>query len=221
MAELDAPDARAEHGGRVKMKAGSRVLQILLIVAVVGIAGGVLYAVWTELVPIFKANAQKRSLLQTGMPASVTILSIEDTGTLFEHKPVLRLTVNVQVQGRPVYRATVLEIVPMSALGMIRPGAQFAARVDRANPQNVAIDWSGQSALPRVEQRDSTLAPLSLLACPQTMTRRSRRCSRRSALAARYRRIAAPDARTVHGVKENGNRILGLADRRCWRRFIC
>lgn len=135
------------------METGFGVMEILLIlVSVVAGVGLPLILVWKLVLPIFKASAQKQSLLQTGMPATVTIMAMQDTGTRINDNPMLMLTVNVEAQGRPVYQVTVQEIVPMIGLGMITPGKQFAARVDPANPQNVAIDWSGQSAPPRVEQ---------------------------------------------------------------------
>jgi hypothetical protein len=135
------------------MDTGIGVFEILMIV--VSIVAGVglpAFLVWKLVLPIFKASAQKQTLLQTGVPATVTILAMQDTGTRINDNPMLALTVNVEVQGRPVYQVMVQEIVPLIGLGMIQPGKQFAARVDPANAQSVAIDWSGQSAPPRVEQ---------------------------------------------------------------------
>ena len=99
---------------------------------------------------LFKGNAMKQQLLQTGIPAQATITAMQDTGTRINDNPMIALTLNVEVPGRPVYQVVVQEIVPLVGLGMIQPGRAFAARVDPSNPNNVAIDWSGQAS-PKVE----------------------------------------------------------------------
>lgn len=129
------------------------VVSILITLLSVALAVGLpLIIVWKVVMPLFKNSAQKQALLQTGVPAQVTVMSMQHTGTIINDNPLVALTLNVEVQGRPVYQVVVQEIVPMLAMGMLQSGRPIGARVDPANPQNVAIDWSGQSAPPKVEQ---------------------------------------------------------------------
>ncbi|MBL8685461.1 MAG: hypothetical protein JNK05_40170 [Myxococcales bacterium] len=125
---------------------------IITLVSIVLAVGLPLLIVWKVVMPLFKGAAQKQALLQTGVPAQVTVMAMQDTGTRINDNPMIQLTLNVEIPGRPVYQVVVQEIVPMLALGMLQPGRPLGARVDPNNPQSVAIDWSGQSAPPKVEQ---------------------------------------------------------------------
>jgi hypothetical protein len=48
----------------------------------------------------------------------------------------------VALPGRAPYPVNHREVVPMIMLGRLSNGAPLAVRVDPANPQRVAIDWS-------------------------------------------------------------------------------
>jgi hypothetical protein len=127
----------------------SVVIAIVSVAVSLGVTGLV---VWKVVIPLVKRSAEKQRVLSTGIPAQVTVTEMQNTGTLVNGNPLLNLTLNVQIEGRPVYQVTVQEIVPMMALGLLQPGRPLAARVDPNNLQSVAIDWSGRSAPMRAEQ---------------------------------------------------------------------
>lgn len=135
------------------MEVGFGLMGILITLVSIALTLGITgFVVWKVVMPLIKGNAEKQRVLSTGIPAQVTVTSMQSTGTRINHDPLLNLTLNVQIEGRPVYQVTVQEVVPMVALGLLQSGRPLAARVDPNNLQSVAIDWSGRSAPMRAEQ---------------------------------------------------------------------
>lgn len=125
---------------------------ITILVSLVGVAVTVA-VVWKVVVPLLNAQGAKQQLLQAGTPAQVRVVAARETGMSVNDRPMLQLTLEVQVPGRAVYQTHVQELVPLMAMGMLSNGQPLAARVDPNDPSKVAIDWSGRSAAPaRIEQ---------------------------------------------------------------------
>lgn len=125
-----------------------------ILTAVISLIGvGITVAVvWKVVVPLLNAQGAKQQLLQSGVPAQVRVVAARETGMTVNDRPMLQLTLEVQVQGRAVYQTQVQELVPLMAMGLLSSGQPLAARVDPNDPSKVAIDWSGRSAAPaRIE----------------------------------------------------------------------
>ena len=77
------------------------------------------------------------------IPATIVIVSAAETGTFINDRPRIEFVLDVTPDGQSTYRVTKKATVPMTALGSIRPGDGFRARV--AGPQDptaMAIEWS-------------------------------------------------------------------------------
>lgn len=85
-------------------------------------------------------------LLADGEPAEATVLSATDTGWRTNGRPHIRIELEVRRPGHPPYKAaTKLTIArPWSALPYW-PGQVVPVRVDREDPQQVAIAEPGQA----------------------------------------------------------------------------
>ncbi|MFN2544293.1 MAG: DUF3592 domain-containing protein [Actinomycetota bacterium] len=87
---------------------------------------------------------QKREQLRaTGIPGQARIVSMTQTGMLVNDQPQVELEMEVTAGGRPPYRVTRKEIVPLIALGRLSNGQALPVKIDRADPQNIAIEWEG------------------------------------------------------------------------------
>jgi hypothetical protein len=94
-----------------------------------------------------RAQGQANQILTQGIPGSATIIGVESTNMYVNNQPMAKLTLNVQLPGRPAYVVEKREVVPLLALGQITPGASLPVAVDPANPQKIVIDWSGETRL--------------------------------------------------------------------------
>lgn len=62
---------------------------------------------------------------------------------------MLRITLSINVPGRPASEVSIRNAAPYHLVGMLRPGANLPVLVDPDDPRNAMIDW------PTVE-REST-----------------------------------------------------------------
>lgn len=75
------------------------------------------------------------------LPATVTIGSMRETGAFVNGRPRVEFRLLVQPAGSPPYELTKRATVPLTALGSVRVGGGFRARLKRGRPKAVAIDW--------------------------------------------------------------------------------
>jgi hypothetical protein len=87
----------------------------------------------------------REALRATGLPGQARILSATQTGLSVNDQPQVELELEVEASGRPAYKATRKEIVPLIALGRLSSGQPLPVKVDPKNPQNLAIEWEGPS----------------------------------------------------------------------------
>lgn len=88
-------------------------------------------------------------LLQSGQPAAARVLAVRDTGvTINKFNAVLELTLEVHPTDRPVYTAKTRTLLGRTQWGVIQPGMVLQVRIDRQNPQRIAIDSIGGQASP-------------------------------------------------------------------------
>lgn len=92
-----------------------------------------------------RSSGRRNQILQQGVAGNATILGLASTNMYVNEQPVAKLTLSVQLPGRPPYTVEKREVIPMLALGMIAPGKSLPVAVDPADPQKVVIDWSGQT----------------------------------------------------------------------------
>lgn len=74
--------------------------------------------------------------------ATVTIEGKRQTGVYINEQPRIEFDLLVEPEGLPSYRVKKKATVPHSALSDIGIGDGFAAKVDPADPDRIAIDWN-------------------------------------------------------------------------------
>jgi hypothetical protein len=91
--------------------------------------------------PAMKA-ADKARILATGTPAKATVLESSFAGRADAHdQPIYTLTFQIEVPGRPVIHRRTEAGVPLDRIAQLQPGKTVALKVDRYNPNTMAIDW--------------------------------------------------------------------------------
>ena len=85
----------------------------------------------------------EEALLASGTPGRATITGFTDTGVLVQFNPQVVVDLTVDVSGRPPYEVRLTTTVSPSHLTQLEAGADLDVRVDPAQPEHVAIDWSG------------------------------------------------------------------------------
>ena len=83
--------------------------------------------------------AAKANLKQTGMPATGTIMHVQQTGRLINYQPEVAFTVQVNHPQMGQYQVQTSDVVPQIAIPRAQPGAQIQVRIDPTNPQNIAL----------------------------------------------------------------------------------
>ncbi len=84
-------------------------------------------------------------LIAQGLAGQATVVEAAETGMYVNERPMVKLTLNVMLPGRPPYTIEHREVVPLIALGMITPGSTLPVAVDPVDPHKLAIDWSGET----------------------------------------------------------------------------
>ncbi len=56
------------------------------------------------------------------IPAKATIISVVDTGTLVNNRPLLKIELDVHLPSRSGYVTTVVDVIPFSLLPQLQPG---------------------------------------------------------------------------------------------------
>lgn len=164
--QLERLDASASWGDAFGGRRGLGVVLSMLIGAgtlVIGIAGigfesddgawrwtavavgGIILGIQVLAMIMFSAGSGLQAL--TGdvgnptRPATITLDSVEETGTRVNDRPRLQLGLTVRPQGRDHYEVTVKKVIAMSDLGTLRKGTTYRGLVDPERADGVEIDW--------------------------------------------------------------------------------
>ena len=125
-------------------------------VVVIGVVGFVFYRVYA-------GRAQANALLQNGVPAPATIVSIQDTGWRINDQPQALVTLQVTPADRPPFQAQVKDTFSPFDLGSLTPGAPAQVRFDPNNPSKVAIESLGGGMTAQINNlMASNMAPGSV-----------------------------------------------------------
>lgn len=87
-------------------------------------------------------SAEGRRLREQGQDGRVTVSAVRDTKATVNFDPILELDLFVFVGDRPPHVVQRREVVSRLVAPRLVPGASFAARVDPAEPDVFAPDWS-------------------------------------------------------------------------------
>lgn len=128
--------------------AGASVLVTVLILVCSGLftvamLAGTGFIMYKAFGSTFKSMAGNKAVLQTGVSAPATILSVEDTGVTMNYSPQARLTLQVTPADRAPFQAVATTFIGRMQIGMIIPGATVTVRYDPNDLSKVAIESIG------------------------------------------------------------------------------
>ena len=130
----------------------------------IGISGFFIYR-------MFKGRAQTNALLQNGVPAPATIVSIQDTGWRINDQPQALVTLQVTPADRPPFQAQVKDTFSPFDLGSLTPGAPAQVRFDPNNPSKVVIESLGGGITAAINSvMTQNMMPGSMPVIPGTVT---------------------------------------------------
>jgi hypothetical protein len=87
-------------------------------------------------------SRDRGQLMQTGLHGRAKVKQWTDTGTTVNEQPLVKLVLEMHVDGLPVYEIEKRTIVPRTAVGALTAG-ELSVYVDPADKEKFAIDWSG------------------------------------------------------------------------------
>jgi hypothetical protein len=88
-------------------------------------------------------NKRKDAYFATyGVPATATILSIEDTGTRINDNPRVALSLRIERGGQQPYTINTTKTVSIVYLGRLVPNAKLAVLVDSKDTNRIKIEWN-------------------------------------------------------------------------------
>ncbi len=93
-----------------------------------------------------RSAANRKRIEATGVAGQATITDIGETNMMVNERPVLNLSLTVTIPGQAPYPIQQRMVMPWNAMGRMVVGATVPVMVDPANPSEVVIEWSGQSA---------------------------------------------------------------------------
>ena len=87
-----------------------------------------------------KANAASEAILATGLPATATVLELQDTGTRVNSYRIVKMSLAIDSADFGSYQSSLRAMIPMINLAQVQPGQVVNVKIDPTNQQNVALD---------------------------------------------------------------------------------
>jgi len=108
-------------------------------VAVIGSFAFTGVILWFTLRPLLQNMNQRNQVLQTGIPAMATIVSLADTGMLVNYQPQVRIGLQVAPPNGVPYQAEVTMVVSQLMIPRVQPGMMVPVKIDPKDPSKIAI----------------------------------------------------------------------------------
>lgn len=87
-----------------------------------------------------------QELRERGLSGKAIITGLTDTGTTVNEQPMVKLDLEMHVEGLPQYSVSKRMIVPRIAVGQLTSGAGLPVKVDPQNRNKFVIEWGAQTA---------------------------------------------------------------------------
>ena len=94
---------------------------------------------WQQQGAQMQQMAQGAAGYGSGVAGNATVDSINDTGMLINHAPVMEMELTVNVPGREPYQVKHRQLVALSAIPNFQPGKMFPVHVDHQDPTKLVI----------------------------------------------------------------------------------
>ncbi|GGM70377.1 hypothetical protein ACFFX1_07205 [Dactylosporangium sucinum] len=88
-----------------------------------------------------QAQTADLELVRTGVPGAATIIGLADTGTRVNLEPLVRISLLVEVAGRPPYPVTREVLLPLHASAQAGVGQRVSVLVDPRQPDHILVRW--------------------------------------------------------------------------------
>jgi hypothetical protein len=124
-------------GSFTNMMGGITIISVIVPIIITVV---VLFFVFRFLGNLSKANQATQQLLMTGVPATATILQLQDAGMRVNDNPQVNVMLEIDSSQFGKYQAVVQSIIPMIKLAQVQPGQMINVKIDPSNPQRVALD---------------------------------------------------------------------------------
>jgi len=85
-------------------------------------------------------NAAQTRIRGEGQPATAQVISLDTRGGSYNDNPYVDLELEVNVDGKPPYRASVTALISKLAIARIQPNCRIAVLVDRNDTSQVVVD---------------------------------------------------------------------------------
>lgn len=86
-----------------------------------------------------RGERQREHLVQNGTPATGVVTRVEETGTVINHRPEMRVSVRVQPQGAPAFNAQATWVFSVTDVQTYRGGTRVKVFFDPDDRGSVAI----------------------------------------------------------------------------------
>lgn len=102
--------------------------------------GAILWATYQYFLRPFLQSAQQRNqILQSGIQATATVISLADTGMMVNYQPQVKMVLQVNPPNSAPYQTEVTMVVSQLKIPRVQPGAVVPVKIDPQNPANVAV----------------------------------------------------------------------------------
>ena len=116
------------------------------IITIVAVCGGILLTTaltigitFFAIKMIRKAVGTNPTILQNGIPAKAKIISIQQTGVMFNYQPQAALQLEVYPPGGDPYTVQTKAIIPMVNIPQFQPGTEVPVKIHPSDPSQVAL----------------------------------------------------------------------------------
>jgi hypothetical protein len=96
---------------------------------------------------IHDSSKSKDAVLRDGVEGTAIIVAISDGGRASEFRSLVGLELEVHLPARSPYVVETGEWATAASTGSIEPGRELVVKVDRNDPDRVAVDWDASLRL--------------------------------------------------------------------------
>jgi hypothetical protein len=98
---------------------------------------------------MIKGSMGDQATLQSGVPGTATVMSLEPTGTVINDMYyVCRIGLRVQLPAQAPFDVIVKQSVPITAMARVNPGQTIGVKVDPTDNTKVVVDWAAPIQMP-------------------------------------------------------------------------
>jgi hypothetical protein len=91
------------------------------------------------------ANAAATAPPADAIEATASVVSVGTAAGMINMEPIMPVELLIEQDGMPPRPVSVSIVVPMAQLARLVPGASLPVKVDRTDPNSLAVDWSAQA----------------------------------------------------------------------------